>query len=80
MLKEIIENIPNIKPKWEPPKGTFSKNANPSEVAKIVCKGHKSNLQKSVDCVNYFFNRCGKNCDGWNLKDKIIKELHKICN
>jgi len=79
--------IQKVKVKWHPPKGTFAKTTKPSETAKIVCKGHKGDLKKSVASVNYFFNRAGickqghKNYDSeWcKNKDKIIEELHKIC-
>ena len=89
MLKEIIETIiqekekwiNKVKPKWHPPKGTFAHDADPTESAKIVCKGHKGDLKSAVASVNFFFNRCGKKCEGWGEKKRkqIIDALHKIC-
>ena len=75
MLKEIIENLSDVKTKWHPPEGTFTKE--PEEIAKIVCKGHNGNLQKAVASVNFYYNRCGENCE--NKSDEIIKILHRIC-
>ena len=93
MLKEIIQELikegwaDKVKVKWHPPEGTFTKDANPSKSAKVICRGHKGDLRKSVSCVNFFFNKNGicekgnpKYDSEWcHLKDKIIKELEKIC-
>jgi len=79
MLREILENLSDIKPKWNPPKGTFDKDADPKKSAEIICKGHNSDLKKSIESVNFFFNRCGSKCKDWSLKNELIKELHKLC-
>jgi len=83
MLLEIIKEnwTQNVHTKWSPPKGTFSKDANPTKSAKAICKGHKGNLKRAIASVNFFFNRCGKNCADWGEKKRqeIIKELEKIC-
>jgi hypothetical protein len=88
MLKEIIESVlneenwvQNVKTKWKAPEGTFSKDADVKKSAEVICKGHKGDLQKSVDCVNFFFNRCGENCKDWGeaKRKELIAELEKIC-
>jgi len=82
ILKEILENLSeeklsDIKVKHDVfPKGTFSEDNSPEEIAKIVCSKSKD-YKQAVERVVYFYNRAGK-----NLKDRhkeIIKELEKIC-
>jgi hypothetical protein len=93
MLKEIIQEtikkgwVNKVKPKWTPPEGTFAKDANPVESAKVICQGHNGDYKKAVASVNFFFNRAGicekgnpKFDEEWcKLKEKIITELEKIC-
>jgi len=78
MIKEIIEGLLDVKTKWHPPEGTFTKSA--EEIAKIVCKGHNGNLKKSVSCVNFYYNRCSEKCkDEESKRKRVINILHKIC-
>jgi len=88
MLKEIIKNIlennkwiDNVKPKWNPPEGTFAEDSDPQKSAKIICDGHKGDLKSSVASVNFFFNRCYDKCKNWReqKRKQIIDILHNIC-
>ena len=79
-MLEVLEGLSDVKTKWTPPEGTFAKDADPKKSAEVICKGHKGDLESAVASVNYFFNRCGDNCKDWNLKDKLLNELRKMCN
>ena len=81
--KKITEEkwVDDVKTKWTPPEGTFAKETPSEKTAEIVCKGHKGDLKKAVDSVNFFFNRCGEKCAGWGEKKRkeIIDILNKKC-
>jgi len=87
MIREILQKLHEeqwlnkVKPKWHPPEGTFSKDADPAKSAKIICQGHKGDYKSAVASVNFFFNRCGEKCKDWGEKKRkeIINALQKIC-
>ena len=83
-FKEFLKEenwIKNVDTNWNPPKDTFAKEISAKVSAEVVCKGHKGNLKKSIDSVNFFFNRCGEKCKNWGeqRRKEIIDILHKIC-
>ena len=93
MIRELIQKIKEeywtdkVKLKWDPPKGTFTADADPAKSAKIICDGHKGDFKTSVDCVMFFRNRtgmCDEKSSHYNKKwcdtiEKIKSELDKIC-
>jgi len=87
MIKRIIENLlednwtKDVETKWTPPEGTFEKETPAKKTAEIVCKGHKGDLKKAVDSVNFYFNRCGDKCSDWGeeRRKEIIELLNKMC-
>lgn len=79
MIKEIIEKITDVKTKHHI-EGVWGEDFPAEKTAQEVCKVEKS-LKSSIDAVNFYFNRCGKNCKDWGeeKKSKIIDALKKIC-
>jgi len=59
----------DVKTKWSPPEGTFTKPA--KEVAAILKKGSKD-LQQAMSRLNFYINRSGDNLDA-----KTKAELEK---
>ena len=68
----------DVKTKWSPPKGTFTKPA--KEVAAILKKGSKD-LQQAMARLNFYINRAGDNLDKKTKAElekakKLLKDLY----
>ena len=68
----------DVKTKWSPPAGTFTKPA--KEVAAILKKGSKD-LQQAMARLNFYINRAGDNLDAKTKAElekakKLLKDLY----
>jgi roadblock/LC7 domain-containing protein len=61
VIKEVKKWSSDVKIKWTPPEGTFTKSA--SEIASIVLKGHNGNVGSAIKAINFYINRAGKKID-----------------